>query len=831
MGKKARKRTNRSRGRGAERSGSGATRVGTEEGTEGDVSLGAGESTVGGEAPGAGWAFWALLGALVVGVGCAGYLSHLHLQLKFGHEAVDSVCDFGSGFDCSKVNMSDQSEVWGVPIALVAIPVYLWMLVLSIWGWIRRDVRSLGAVGVLGAVATLYSVFLAYVSAFVIGEFCLFCMTMYVVNLAALVLPCRAAGRGWIRSLRDGLEAVVRPELVGVSAATLLLASGVAWWAYSSGREDLVAAFKEELEGGKKTEGPGQKEETAKAGKTPDRTTRVRPGQQRYDVPIDDTIPFVGPADAPVTFVVYDDFQCPFCRRLVSPLEQLRELYPDKVRIGLRHFPMDPACNDAVTRKMHPNACNAARAAECARQQGAFWPYYHVLFRNARDLSMGALKQYARDVGLDVEALTTCMADPATTEKIRADARTGGALKVTGTPTFFVNGRRFSGALAIEMLKAIVESELAGREMTMREIREAPKLPDIIGKVETPEMIRIKGPFGWFEIDAVEASIQNGKAVAVPGVPAATNVDWFEAAAACKAAGKRLCTEGEWLTACQGAIPVDENHNGIFSDDRLTGTEYPYGDLYKAGLCNDDMALPTPQPGGDDERTEIPPLITGNHPKCRSAFGVYDLSGNVREWVGTVPNMGAYIGGAFQSQASATCHSRTESWGPYHKSEAIGFRCCRGGEVHERVTHPGRQVGQTLTPFTADLYGGGRFDSRSLAGKPMLITFWASWCRVCRQELPAYESVYSDLKKMGFEILAVNTDREPGKVARFLEEIPLSFPILLDPQQKLYRSFDAGTLPTSYLVDGKGQIRIRRKGFRKGDERRLVNAVEELLQK
>ncbi len=780
-----------------------------------------------------GWALSSLVAALLVGLACAVYLTRLHLHLTYGNEALEALCDFGSGFNCSAVNRSEQSELFGaVPVALLAVPVYAWMLVLVALGWVRRDQRSLGAVAVLGLLATLYSAYLAYVSAVVIGDFCLFCVAMYVVNLSALLLPGVASRKSLLEMIRHGLQAATDLRVAAVSALTLAVVAGIAWGGYANARDSLVADFGKEL---RAQAPPAGKENPGKDARPQPKNARsaakqpVRRAQERFEVPIDDTVPFKGPADAAVTIILYDDFQCPFCRRLVSPMEQLLELYPRDVRIGFRHFPMHSDCNGAVSRDMHPDACRAARSAECARQQGLFWPYYRELFHNARDLSADALTSYAHEVGLDVEALTACMSSPATLDKVEADARTGGALHVTGTPTFFVNGRRFSGALPIQMLKAIVEAELAGQEKTIRELREAPKLPDVIGEVDAPEMVRLVGPFGPFEIDTVEASIRNGKAMSVPGVPAATNLDWFEARAACQAAGKRLCTEAEWMTACQGAIPVDANHNGIYSDYRLAGTEYPYGNLYKAGLCNDDLDVPAPAPGSDATGVPLPSLITGNHPKCRSSSGVYDLSGNVREWIGTVPNMGAYIGGAFQSQASATCYSRTESYGPYHRSDALGFRCCRGGVTNEKVTHPGRQVGQKLAPFTAQIFDGGTFDSRSLEGKVALITFWASWCRVCRQELPAYAEIYPQLKEKGVEILAVNTDKDPARIEQFLREVPLPFTVLIDSDSHLYRSFDAGSMPTSYLVDPQGRIRTRRKGYRKGDERRLVEAVEEIL--
>src|SRR5690606_23731235 len=140
---------------------------------------------------------------------------------------------------------------------------------------------------------------------------------------------------------------------------------------------------------------------------------------------------------------------------------------------------------------------------------------------------------------------------------------------------------------------------------------------------ETPTMVQMRKASGSFWIDAFEASIDaQGRAVSVPNVKPAL-ASWFEAKAACEKAGKRLCTEEEWVSACIGEPATDANNNGNFTDGEVTGRMYPYGAFYEKGACRESE---------DKYKGEAGP--TGGNPGCRTPEGVYDLAGNLYEWVG-----------------------------------------------------------------------------------------------------------------------------------------------------------------------------------------------------
>jgi protein-disulfide isomerase len=156
--------------------------------------------------------------------------------------------------------------------------------------------------------------------------------------------------------------------------------------------------------------------------------------------------PMKGPADAPVTIVEFSDFQCPACGQAFKDLHDLLRRRTD-VRLVFRHFPLDSACNEGMSRTVHADACLAAAAAECAQRQSRFWEYHDRLFENQHTLDRDSLFRYAREVGLDIPTFRACLDDPATSSRVSDDVRAGIAAGIESTPTLFINGRRVSGAL------------------------------------------------------------------------------------------------------------------------------------------------------------------------------------------------------------------------------------------------------------------------------------------------------------------------------------------------------------------------------------------------
>ena len=172
------------------------------------------------------------------------------------------------------------------------------------------------------------------------------------------------------------------------------------------------------------------------------------PAPPVYQISTDDQ-PSKGKEGASVTVVEFTDYQCPTCAVTQPVLEKLIAEYGDRVRFVVRDFPL----------QMHADARKAAEAAEAAREQGKYWDFIAILFRNQSALKPAQLKQYAQVLGLDRAKFDAALDDGRYGDKIDRDLIDGQKLGVSGTPTFFVNGRRAKD-ITYDTLKAAIEEAL-----------------------------------------------------------------------------------------------------------------------------------------------------------------------------------------------------------------------------------------------------------------------------------------------------------------------------------------------------------------------------------
>jgi thiol-disulfide isomerase/thioredoxin len=130
-------------------------------------------------------------------------------------------------------------------------------------------------------------------------------------------------------------------------------------------------------------------------------------------------------------------------------------------------------------------------------------------------------------------------------------------------------------------------------------------------------------------------------------------------------------------------------------------------------------------------------------------------------------------------------------------------------------------------PFS--LLSGKPLDIGKLRGQVVLVNFWATWCPPCRKEMPSLDRLDKMESGRRFTVLAVDVKEQADLVERFLEEMPLSFPIALDEDGKLAKAWKAFVYPTSYLVDKMGQIRYSLNGPIEWDEPEVVEVIEQLM--
>jgi protein-disulfide isomerase len=171
-----------------------------------------------------------------------------------------------------------------------------------------------------------------------------------------------------------------------------------------------------------------------------------------WKVPVGSS-PQLGKKDAPVTIVEFSDFQCPYCKRVEDTLKKVTDTYGDKVRLVWKHEPLP----------FHPRAEPAAELSLEARAQKGdkgFWDAHHKLFESQPKLEDADLEKIAGEMGLNVDKVKAAIKDKKYKKEIDADAELGDDVQASGTPHFFVNGRRLVGAQPFEKFQKIIDEEV-----------------------------------------------------------------------------------------------------------------------------------------------------------------------------------------------------------------------------------------------------------------------------------------------------------------------------------------------------------------------------------
>ena len=365
-----------------------------------------------------------------------------------------SVCDVNSRFSCSEAYTSAYGAVAGVPVAVFGVLFFVFVI-----GLVALCTRSKTAAGnlagyifaasTLGLAAVLY---LGYASYFILGTVCLLCVGTYVAVIG-LFLTSGAAAKDPMttlpaRAARDVGTLVRTPA--ALSAAALFLAAAVAAVFFFPGGGLAAApsaAATDVAEGQAPTAVPAADQ------------ARVREFEAWLATQPRETVTVPG-VTAPVVIVKFNDYQCPACgqthREYKPVFEKWAREAPGKVAVISKDYPLERECNPSMSTDMHPAACDAAVAVRLAREKGTADAMEDWLFSNQPAMTPASVRQAARDIGgvTDMDARYA-----ATVNQVRGDAQQGTQLKITGTPTFFMNGMRLPG-LRPEFFDAAIAWEL-----------------------------------------------------------------------------------------------------------------------------------------------------------------------------------------------------------------------------------------------------------------------------------------------------------------------------------------------------------------------------------
>ncbi|TMG95563.1 MAG: DsbA family protein [Betaproteobacteria bacterium] len=171
----------------------------------------------------------------------------------------------------------------------------------------------------------------------------------------------------------------------------------------------------------------------------------------RLTVPVNAADHSIGPAPAAVVVVEYGDFECPNCKQAAPAVKLLLRHFTGRIRFVYRHFPLE---------EVHPQALQAAEAAESAGGQGKFWPMHDLLFDNQPHLKLPQLRNYAEELQIDIARYAAEMDDHLYLQRIREHMQSGGESGVRHTPTFFVDGRIQDVSFGLRSLFDAVDAAL-----------------------------------------------------------------------------------------------------------------------------------------------------------------------------------------------------------------------------------------------------------------------------------------------------------------------------------------------------------------------------------
>jgi protein-disulfide isomerase/uncharacterized membrane protein len=545
-------------------------------------------------------------------------------------------------------------------------------------------------------------------------------------------------------------------------------------------------------------------------------------GYGYFEVPIRDNDFVLGKPDAPVTIVEFADFECAYCRMLSSNLKKIRQKYADKVRFVFKYYPMDGTCNPYMGGQvLHKNACNCAKASYCAGKQGKFWEAHDLLFAKQGELEDPKVRGYMESLKLNMGTWDACMKSDEPLQRIRQDTMIARLARIDGTPRTYINNRLVSGAATVSILEYYIQTALKNPNMQASETK-------AVAPTDTMSpMVAVKTAKGTVYIDRYEASIdKQGRAVSLPGVLPRT-ASWFDAKASCEKAGKRICSEEEWISACAGQPAVDNNNNRWFNDDTIEGTRYPYGPFYQRGNCHDGQ-----------KTIEGKGVKTGTMHKCRTPTGIYDLTGNLNEWIGLERNRASQVGGHFGSGEGAACNRRGSMFGPGNRNNTIGFRCCADTMVKNVTTTEeglmpadGKLVGKPVPKFNLKTTTGKDIGPATWKGKVSYITFYAYWCGSCKRELPEIRKWQAELKSKGFQVVAIGVDKNSKMDETFIAKYDPNYDVAMDPDAKTMGLFSIVAMPTSFIIDRQGIIRHKIVGFKKEEVPTTRAIINNLLKK
>lgn len=384
-----------------------------------------------------------------------GFFTHVSAQVC-GNES--------SYFSCVNVSRSPYSRVMGFPVALFGVCFYLIILFTAMGFWFSNQrIRPPIAAFLFwsATLGVLVNIVLGVISIVYIKSVCPFCLMSYAATLIMFVILLIHLIKARINPFRlFGLfKSITHPfgrwagMLFTAALASVLLASAGISYDINNFLIDRKTDFTNETKNKQINE-------------------IVAHFAQQPRENVDPTTLYVyGEPKAPVTIIEFSDFLCPFCAYISGILDELVKENPGKVRVLFVNYPLDISCNRYMPRPMHNGACALARGAICAEQQNVLAAYQKAAFAARENgLTRDDFITIMDQSGVEPDPFYQCIAHPSTKKTLETQIEEAKSLGISGTPTLFINKKRYQGRLYKEALQKIInlEAEAANQELTQK---------------------------------------------------------------------------------------------------------------------------------------------------------------------------------------------------------------------------------------------------------------------------------------------------------------------------------------------------------------------------